>query len=44
LREVLIRTHTWPGNLVTAFDHDLITYGGHRLDGGPGDWKWIEPP
>jgi hypothetical protein len=25
-------------------DHDLITYGGHRLSGGPGRWKWILPP
>jgi hypothetical protein len=24
-------------------DHDL-TYGGHRLEGGPGRWQWIPPP
>jgi len=29
---------------VCSFDHDLITYSGHRLSGGPGKWKWIEPP
>ncbi|MBA3653046.1 MAG: HNH endonuclease [Actinobacteria bacterium] len=33
-------------NLATLcrFDHRLVTNGGHRLEGGPGDWKWIEPP
>ena len=29
---------------VCKADHDLITYGGHRLTGGPGRWKWIPPP
>ena len=23
--------------------HDLKTYGGWRLEGGPGSWKWIAP-
>jgi hypothetical protein len=23
--------------------HDLKTYGGYRLEGGPGHWKWIAP-
>jgi hypothetical protein len=23
--------------------HDLKTYGGWRLEGGPGQWKWIAP-
>ena len=23
--------------------HDLKTYGGWRLEGGPGRWKWIAP-
>ncbi|HZN13853.1 MAG TPA: HNH endonuclease signature motif containing protein [Acidimicrobiales bacterium] len=33
-------------NLATlcSFDHDLVTYGGHRLDGGPGAWEWVQPP
>ena len=33
-------------NLATLFrfDHDLVTHRGHRLEGGPGNWKWIEPP
>jgi uncharacterized protein DUF222 len=32
-------------NLATLchFHHDLITTGGHRLDGGPGQWRWCEP-
>jgi hypothetical protein len=25
-------------------DHDLLTRGGHRLEGGPGNWTWIPPP
>jgi hypothetical protein len=25
-------------------DHDLLTHGGHRLEGGPGNWTWIPPP
>jgi hypothetical protein len=24
-------------------DHDLVTTGGHRLDGRPGAWRWREP-
>ena len=33
-------------NLATlcSFDHDLVTYGGHRLGGRPGAWEWVEPP
>ena len=33
-------------NVVTlcGFDHDLITHGGHRIEGGPGKWTWIPPP
>jgi hypothetical protein len=37
-------TAYWNVGTTCDFDHDLITYGGHRLEGGPGDWKWIEPP
>ena len=25
-------------------DHDLISDGGHRLEGEPGRWNWIPPP
>jgi hypothetical protein len=33
-------------NLASAcpHDHDLLTHGGHRLEGGPGNWTWIPPP
>jgi hypothetical protein len=33
-------------NLASACRHDhyLLTHGGHRLEGGPGNWKWIPPP
>jgi hypothetical protein len=33
-------------NLATlcSHDHDLVTYGGHRLEGGPGRWSWVPPP
>jgi hypothetical protein len=24
--------------------HHLVTHGGHRLEGGPGNWTWIPPP
>jgi 5-methylcytosine-specific restriction endonuclease McrA len=24
--------------------HHLLTHGGHRLEGGPGNWNWIPPP
>jgi hypothetical protein len=37
-------TAYWNLATLCRFDHDLVTYGGHRLEGGPGDWKWIEPP
>jgi hypothetical protein len=29
---------------VCPHDHDLLTQGGHRLEGGPGNWTWIPPP
>lgn len=33
-------------NLAAAcrHDHHLLTHKGHRLEGGPGNWKWIPPP
>lgn len=33
-------------NLASACPHDhyLLTHGGHRLEGGPGNWTWIPPP
>ena len=33
-------------NLASACRHDhyLLTHGGHRLEGGPGNWTWIPPP
>jgi hypothetical protein len=33
-------------NLASAcpHDHHLLTHGGHRLEGGPGNWTWIPPP
>ena len=37
-------TAYWNLATLCSFDHDLITYGGHRLAGGPGAWEWIEPP
>jgi hypothetical protein len=37
-------TAYWNLATLCRFDHDLVTYGGHRLEGGPGDWKWVEPP
>jgi uncharacterized protein DUF222 len=32
-------------NLATLchHDHDLVTTGGHRLAGEPGEWRWCEP-
>jgi hypothetical protein len=37
-------TAYWNLATVCSQDHDLITHGGHRLDGGPGQWAWIPPP
>ena len=34
----------WNLAALCKHDHDLVTYGGHRLDGGPGCWSWIPPP
>ena len=35
---------SWNLATVCRHDHDLITYGGHRLEGGPGRWSWVPPP
>ncbi|MBA3653794.1 MAG: HNH endonuclease [Actinobacteria bacterium] len=37
-------TAYWNLATLCRFCHRLVTNGGHRLEGGPGDWKWIEPP
>lgn len=37
-------TAYWNLATLCRFDHRLVTHGGHRLEGGPGNWKWIEPP
>ncbi|MBA3655232.1 MAG: DUF222 domain-containing protein [Actinobacteria bacterium] len=37
-------TAYWNLATLCRHDHRLATNRGHRLDGGPGDWKWIEPP
>jgi hypothetical protein len=37
-------TAYWNLATVCSHDHDLITNGGHRLEGGPGKWSWIPPP
>jgi hypothetical protein len=34
----------WNAASVCPHDHDLLTHGGHRLEGGPGNWTWIPPP
>jgi hypothetical protein len=34
----------WNAASVCPHDHDLLTHGGHRLEGGPGNWTWIAPP
>jgi len=34
----------WNLATVCSHDHDLITHGGHKLEGGPGKWSWIPPP
>ena len=37
-------TAYWNLATLCRHDHDLVTHGGHRLDGGPGKWSWIPPP
>ena len=37
-------TAYWNLATLCKFDHDLVTHRGHRLEGGPGAWQWIEPP
>jgi hypothetical protein len=37
-------TAYWNLATLCKHDHDLVTYRGHRLAGGPGAWKWIPPP
>jgi hypothetical protein len=37
-------TAYWNLATVCSHDHDLITHGGHRLEGGPGRWTWVPPP
>jgi hypothetical protein len=34
----------WNLASVCPHDHYLLTHGGHRLEGGPGNWTWIPPP
>jgi uncharacterized protein DUF222 len=34
----------WNAASCCPHDHDLLTHGGHRLEGGPGNWTWIPPP
>jgi hypothetical protein len=34
----------WNLATVCSHDHDLISHGSHRLEGGPGRWSWIPPP
>jgi 5-methylcytosine-specific restriction endonuclease McrA len=37
-------TAYWNLATLCRHDHDLVTYSGHRLTGGPGNWSWIPPP
>ena len=37
-------TAYWNLATLCSHDHDLVTHGGHRLEGGPGNWSWIPPP
>lgn len=37
-------TAYWNVATLCRFCHRLVTNSGHRLEGGPGNWKWIEPP
>jgi hypothetical protein len=34
----------WNAASACSHDHYLLTHGGHRLEGGPGNWTWIPPP
>jgi hypothetical protein len=37
-------TAYWNLATVCRHDHQLVTHGGHKLEGGPGKWNWIPPP
>jgi len=37
-------TAYWNLASVCPHCHHLLTHGGHRLEGGPGNWTWIPPP
>jgi len=37
-------TAYWNLATLCGHDHDLVTHGGHKLAGGPGNWSWIPPP
>jgi hypothetical protein len=37
-------TAYWNLATVCRHDHQLVTHGGHKLEGGPGRWSWIPPP
>jgi hypothetical protein len=37
-------TAYWNLATLCRHDHDLVTHGGHRLEGGPGKWSWVPPP
>jgi hypothetical protein len=37
-------TAYWNLATLCRHDHDLVTHGGHKLEGGPGKWSWIPPP
>jgi hypothetical protein len=34
----------WNAASCCPHDPDSLTHGGHRLEGGPGNWTWIPPP
>lgn len=36
-------TAYWNLATLCKYSHDLVTYGGYILAGGPGEWQWIEP-
>jgi hypothetical protein len=36
-------TAYWNLGTLCKYCHDLVTYGGYELAGGPGRWEWIEP-
>jgi hypothetical protein len=37
-------TAYWNLATLCRHDHDLVTHGGHQLEGGPGKWSWVPPP